>query len=84
MREISRETERARERERERGRTRSRDMVIIYRFLYWVSIFNYGVCSVFEVLAYEGTNGTTNPAVVDLSPYGFVCKVVLLQTLILN
>ena len=47
---------------------------LIYRFLYWVCILNFGVCSVFEFLAYEGMNGTTNLAVVDLSPYGFVFK----------
>ena len=45
---------------------------------------NFGVCSVFEFLAYEGMNGTTNLAVVDLSPYGFVFKELALQTLILN
>ena len=33
---------------------------------------NSGVCSVFEFLAYAGMDGTTNLAVVDLSPYGFV------------
>ena len=47
-------------------------------------ILNFGVCSVFEFLAYEGMNGTTNLAVVDLSPYGFVFKELALQTLILN
>ena len=57
---------------------------IIYRCLYWVCILNFGVCSVFEFLAYEGMNGTTNRAVVDLSPYGFVFKELALQTLILN
>ena len=47
-------------------------------------ILNFGACSVFEFLAYEGMNGTTNLAVVDLSPYGFVFKELALQTLILN
>ena len=47
-------------------------------------ILNFGVCSVFYFLAYEGMKGTTNPAVVDLSPYGFVFKELALQTLILN
>ena len=37
-------------------------------------ILNFGACSVFEFLAYEGMNGTTDLAVVDLSPYGFVFK----------
>ena len=45
---------------------------------------NFGVCSVFEFLAYEGMNGTTNLAVVDLSPYGFVFKELALQSLISN
>ena len=44
----------------------------------------FGVCSVFEFLAYEGMNATTNLAVVDLSPYRFVFKELALQTLILN
>ena len=57
---------------------------LIYRFLYWVCILNFGVCSVFEFLAYEGMNGTTNLAVVDLSPYGFVFKELALQSLILD
>ena len=57
---------------------------LVYRFLYWVCILNFGVCSVFEFLAYEGMKGTTNPAVVDLSPYGFVFKEVSLQTFILH
>ena len=47
-------------------------------------ILNFGVCSVFEFLAYEGMNGTTNLAVVDLSPYGFVFKELALQSLILD
>ena len=50
-------------------------------------IFNFGVCSVFEFLACEGMNGmnvTTNLAVVDLSPYGFVFKELALQILLLN
>ena len=47
-------------------------------------ILNFGMCSVFEFLAYEGMKGTTNPAVVDLSPYGFVFKELALQALILN
>ena len=47
-------------------------------------ILNFGACSDFEFLAYEGKNGTTNGAVVDLSPYGFVIKELALQTLILN
>ena len=47
-------------------------------------ILNFGVCSVFEFLAYEGMNGTTNLAVVELCPYGSVIKDILLQTLILN
>ena len=41
------------------------------------------MCSVFEFLACEGMNGTTNLAVVDLSPYGFVFKEFSLQTLML-
>ena len=45
---------------------------------------NFGVCAVFEFLAYEGMNGTTNLAVVDLSPYGFVFKELALQSLILD
>ena len=47
-------------------------------------ILNFGVYSVFEFLAYEGMNGTTNLAVVDSSPYGFVFKELALQSLILN
>ena len=47
-------------------------------------ILKFGVCSVFEFLAYEGMKGTTNLAVVDLSPYGFVFKEFSLQALILN
>ena len=47
-------------------------------------ILSFGVCSVFDFLAYEGMKGTTNPAVVDLSPYGFVFKELALQTLILS
>ena len=58
--------------------------MIIYRFLYWVCILNFGVWSVFEFLAYEGMSGTTNPAVVDLSPYGFVFWELALQSLILD
>ena len=53
-------------------------------FFYWVCILKFGVSSVFECLAYEGMKGTTNLAVVDLSPYGFVFKEFSLQTLILN
>ena len=49
-----------------------------------VCILKIGVCSVFEFLACEGMNGTTNLAVVDLSPYGFVFEELALQTLILN
>ena len=45
---------------------------------------NFGVCSVFEFLACEGMKGTTNLAVVDLSPYGFVFKELALQSLILE
>ena len=52
-----------------------------FRFLYWVSILHFGVCSVFEFLAYEEMKGTTNLAVVDLSPYGFVFKELAHQTL---
>ena len=47
-------------------------------------ILNSGLCSVFKFLACEEMNGTTNLAVVDLSPYGFVFKELALQTLILN
>ena len=47
-------------------------------------ILNFGAYSVFEFLAYEGMNGTTNLGVVDLSPYGFVFKELALQCLILN
>ena len=47
-------------------------------------ILNFGLCSVFVFLAYEGMSGTTNLAVVDLSPYGFVFKELALQTSILN
>ena len=47
-------------------------------------ILNFGVCSVFEFLACEGMNGTTNLAVADLSAYGFVFKELALQSLILN
>ena len=60
-------------------------------FIYYLRVFLlgvhfefWGVCSVFEFLAYEGMNGTTNLAVVDLSPYGFVFKDLALQSLILN
>ena len=59
-------------------------IVLIYKILYWLCILNFGVCSVFEFWAYEGMHGTTNLAVVDLSPYGFVFKELVLQTLILN
>ena len=52
--------------------------------IFRVCILNFGVCSVFEFLAYEGMNGTTNLAVVDLSPYGFVFKELALQSLILD
>ena len=45
---------------------------------------NFGVCSVFEFLACEEMKGTTNLAVVDLSPYGFVFKELALQSLILD
>ena len=55
-----------------------------FNVFYWVCILNFGLCSVFEFLAYEGMNGTTNLAVVDLSPYGFVFKELALQSLILN
>ena len=58
--------------------------LIIIRFLYCVCILSFGMCSVFEFLACEEMNGTTNLAVVDLSPYGFVFKELALQTLILN
>ena len=47
-------------------------------------ILNSGLCSVFKFLACEEMNGTTNLAVVDLSPYGFVFKELALQSLILN
>ena len=57
---------------------------LIYRLLYWVCILNFGVCSVFEFSACGGMNGTTNLAVVDLSPYGFVFKELALHSLILN
>ena len=46
-------------------------------------ILNFGACSVFEFLAYEGMNGPTNLGVVDLSPYGFVFQELALQSLIL-
>ena len=45
---------------------------------------SFGVCSVFEFSACGGMNGTTNLAVVDLSPYGFVFKELALQSLISN
>ena len=54
-----------------------------YQVFIECAFFDFGVCSVFELLAYEGMKGTTNPAVVDLSPYGFVFKELALQTLIL-
>ena len=57
---------------------------LIYKLLYWVCILNFGLCSVFEFLVYEGMNATTNLAVVDLSPYGFVFKELALQSVILN
>ena len=41
------------------------------------------MCSVFEFLACEEMNGTTNLAVVDLSPCGFVFKEFWLQASIL-
>ena len=47
-------------------------------------ILKFGVCSVFEFLAYEGMKATKNLGAVNLSPYGFVFKEFLLQTLILN
>ena len=47
-------------------------------------ILNSGLCSVFKFLACEEMNGTTNLAVVDLSPYGFVFKELALQALILH
>ena len=47
-------------------------------------ILSFGVRSVFEFSAYERMNGTTNLAVVDLSPCGFVFKELALQSLILN
>ena len=53
-------------------------------FSFGVCILNFGVYSVFEFLAYEGMNGSTNLAVVDLSPYGLVFKELALQSLILN
>ena len=57
---------------------------LVYRFLYWVRILNSGACSVFEFFALEGMKGTTNLAVVDLSPQGFVFQELALQSLILN
>ena len=57
---------------------------LVYRFLYWVCILNFGMSSVFEFSACGGMNGPTNLAVVDLSPYGFVFKELALQTLILH
>ena len=57
---------------------------ITYRFLYRVCILSFGVCSIFELLACGGVNRTTNLAVLDLSPYGFVFKKFSLQALILN
>ena len=42
------------------------------------------MCSVFEFLACEEMNDTTNLVVVDFSPYGFVFKELALQTLIFN
>ena len=47
-------------------------------------ILSFGVCSVFEFLAYEGMNGTTNLAVVDLSPYGIVFQDFSLPASVLN
>ena len=52
--------------------------------LYSVCLLSFGVWSVCEFLACEGMNDTTNLAVVDLSPYGFVFKELALQTLILH
>ena len=63
---------------------KSVDFICYLQVLYRVCILSFGVCSVFEFLAYEGMNGTTNLAVVDLSPYGFVFKELALQSLILN
>ena len=59
---------------------KSFNFIIYLRFFYWVRILNFGVCSVFGFLAYEGMKGTTNLAVVDLSPYGSVFKEMSLQT----
>ena len=47
-------------------------------------ILSFRVCSIFEFSACERMNDTTNLAVVDLSPYGFVFKELALQTLIFN
>ena len=47
-------------------------------------ILNFGACSIFDFLAYEGMKGATNLAVVDLSPYGFVFKELALQSLMLD
>ena len=63
---------------------KSADFIYYLQVLYRVCILSFGVCSVFEFLAYEGMNGTTNLAVVDLSPYGFVFKELALQSLILD
>ena len=51
--------------------------------IFRVCILNFGVCSGFEFLACEEMNGTTNLAVVDLSPCGFVFKEFWLQASIL-
>ena len=58
---------------------KSVDLINYLQVLYRVCILSFGVCSVFEFLACEEMNGTTNLAVVDLSPCGFVFKELLLQ-----
>ena len=62
---------------------KSVDFIDYLQVLYRVCILSFGVCSVFEFLACEEMNGTTNLAVVDLSPCGFVFKEFWLQALIL-
>ena len=62
---------------------KSVDFIDYLQVLYRVCILSFGVCSVFEFLACEGMNGTTNLAVVDLSPCGFGFKEFWLQASIL-
>ena len=63
---------------------KSLNSIGIWTFWDWVCILKFGFCSVFKSLACEEMKGTTNLAVVDLSPYGFVFKEFSLQALILN